>query len=231
MPCLVIFNMAKRYWVYFFEVGDTLALGQCKGNFNDRKYNYQTHSPYPVKLLGVIECETEKEMRNLEKTLIRRFSEHNLRGEWFSLADEILTYIQEHADYELGQQALKEGKERNNQYQREYRQIPENRKREQEAERKRYKERYQNDLEYREHIKERQREYWKNNPEYRESQQENNNKRRRERYQNDLEYRERQKKKSHQYRARKKAERLAQSGQSQQPEQLQLPINDNTQED
>ena len=181
--------MVKRYLVYFFRVGDTLALGQCKGKIYDRKQAYQTHSPYPVLCFGVIACETAEDMTNLEQTLIKRFSEHNLRGEWFSLATEILLYIQEHADYELGQQLLEDGKERK-----------------------------------REYYRERRRERYKNDTEYRERQLEYRRKRR-----NDTEYKEYQREYQREYRARKKAERQATD--RQQPEQLQLPINDNIKED
>ena len=176
--------MSKRFLVYFFKSGDALSLGVCKGNFYYRQETYQTHSPYPVELLGVIACETEKDMWELEKTLIKRFSEHKLRGEWFKPAPEILTWIQEHACFELGQQVLEEGLEHKNEQKRKRRRNnPEYRKRHREYKRERYK-----DPEVRKRKNERERE------------------RRRERYQNDPEHREREREYQRKYRQRKKSE-------------------------
>ena len=201
----------ERYLVYFFKIGDALTLGQCKGIFYNRIRAYQTHSPYPVELLGVIECKTEKHMRELEMTLIKQFSEHNLRGEWFELAPEILTYIQDHADYELGQKALADDRERRRErrkdpefrrneqeYHQERRKDPEFRERKNACDRE-YKRERRKDPEYRERKNACNREYQRErrkDPEFRERQRERRK---------DPEYREREREYQREYYARKKA--------------------------
>ena len=138
--------------VYFFATADRLLvkIGRCESNLHERKTSVQNGCPQGIELLGVIQCEDKKDMQSHEKALHRRFKAHNTNGEWHVLAPEISEYIQEFADYKLGQQALEEGRQAKNKEKRESQ-----------------RERYQNDPEYREERLEYNREYnrkWRSDP-------------------------------------------------------------------
>ncbi len=77
--------------VYFITAGDQVKIGFSK-NPKDRARAYQTTSPVPVTLAGVIEDGDEM----LESILHQRFYENRTHGEWFNLTDEISELIAEH---------------------------------------------------------------------------------------------------------------------------------------
>lgn len=52
----------------------------------------QTHSPSEVRIIGVIHEGTKAD----ERALLKRWSAFNTHGEWFSLTDELKTFISEH---------------------------------------------------------------------------------------------------------------------------------------
>ena len=245
--------MMEWFLICFFATADGLSvkIGRCKGNLYTKKRSIQTGNPQKIELLGVIQCEDEKDMLKREKALHRKFKPHRTQGEWFMVIPEISEYIQEFADDELGQQILEDGREADIKAQRKaqrerYRSDPEYRKASREASRERYRsdpeyrearreakrkadrERYRRDPKVREKQNKARRERYRSDPEYRErlkdpKVREARREADRERYRGDPEYRKKRSAYARKYRQRKKAERLAES--SQKPEQLHQKLN------
>lgn len=75
--------------VYFIQQGDNgpIKIGYS-ADPHKRLQSLSTASPYPLRLLKVIDGGWM-----LEQTLHRRFAEHQLEGEWFAPAPELLAFI------------------------------------------------------------------------------------------------------------------------------------------
>ena len=156
----------KRYLVYFFGTDyERVKIGSTMGNIYQRKNQIQTGCPEPIKLLGIIQCIDEGEMKRREIEIHRQFKEFQTSGEWFRLVPEISAYIEDFT--ESGEDILDEACHFRREYHRDYN-------------RKYARERYQNNPE----VRERQRE---NGLKWRENNREYNRERKREWYINNKE--------------------------------------------
>lgn len=72
--------------IYFVQAGDEgpVKIGTSKF-VNERLATLQTHSPYPLRLIGTIEGDEAK--------IHARFSHLRLHGEWFRPGDDLLEFI------------------------------------------------------------------------------------------------------------------------------------------
>ena len=230
----------QRFLVYFWATADmfSVKIGFCISNLDKNRAELQRGCPQKIELLGVIQCEDKEDMLSSERTLHKRFKEHNTIGEWHVLASEISEYIQEFADYELGQQILNEDHKIYIEKDRErYKNDPEARKLRNKRLREQKRERYQNDPEFRMKELEKGRKWREENREIcrnctkkwrnknRVKLREYDKKYQNERYQNDPEFRvskiKRNREYGYKYRQRKKSQRLAENT-SQKPLQLEL---------
>lgn len=78
----------------YFILGETtqlikIGVANCA---EQRLSNLRTGCSEPLMLLAVVLC---PKRGDLERELHRRFAKHRVRGEWFSPAPEIITYIAE----------------------------------------------------------------------------------------------------------------------------------------
>ena len=109
----------KRYLVYFFGTDyERVKIGHCKGNLYNRRNHIQNGCPDPIKLLGIILCRDEAEMRKCEISLHEKFREYHTIGEWYRITPEVSAYI-EHST-EPGKDILKEDHQIILEYGREY---------------------------------------------------------------------------------------------------------------
>ena len=190
----------KRFLVYF--VGNDnpafVKIGHCKSNFASRVKQIQNGCPFPIKPIGIILCESEETMRDLEHTLKKRFKKHHSHGEWFKLDTEVSAYINREAQSgtEIYDSDRKAERERNR---KRYAQDSEYRERKLRDSRKQQQD--WRSPEYREKRNERNRKRYAQDPKYREKRNEHNRKR----YAEDPEYREKQIKSSREYQCRKKS--------------------------
>ena len=103
---LVKGHIMERYLVYFFGTDfERVKIGCCKANLYNRQQQIQVGCPDPIKLLGVIQCKDEWDMKSTEEVLHYQFKEYNTIGEWFRLVPEISAYIEEFT--ESGKDILK----------------------------------------------------------------------------------------------------------------------------
>ena len=98
-PPLFLMDKTKRFLVYFVGSNNPafVKIGHCKSNFASRVKQIQNGCPFPIKPIGIILCESEETMRDLEHTLKKRFKKHHSHGEWFKLDPEVLAYIKKEA--------------------------------------------------------------------------------------------------------------------------------------
>lgn len=91
-----------KHYVYFLECKGFIKIGKGR----DVKYRIgelQSGNPFPLECLGVIECNCKREEDTngrycvTEPRLHERFREFNHMNEWYSGAEELRHYIQEHA--------------------------------------------------------------------------------------------------------------------------------------
>jgi hypothetical protein len=77
--------------VYFIQQGDNgpIKIGYS-ADPQRRLQSLSTASPYPLRLLGVLDGDM-----TLEQTLHHRFADHQLEGEWFAPVPELLAFIAE----------------------------------------------------------------------------------------------------------------------------------------
>jgi len=80
--------------VYFIQIGDFIKIGHAK-NVKQRLSDIQTSCPYDATLLGEIGV---KHPKRFEGSLHKRFATAHHRGEWYSITDDLLSYITENAD-------------------------------------------------------------------------------------------------------------------------------------
>ena len=142
----------KRYLVYFFGTEfDRVKIGRSSANLYMRQSRIQVGCPERIKLLGIIRCKDEVEMKSREKELHRQFKEFQTSGEWYRLTPEISAYIEDFAA--SGEDILDEDRRLGNadmrEYQREY-----------------HNQRYQNDPEYRQRLCKNAKKTRENNREY-----------------------------------------------------------------
>lgn len=78
---------AARQSVYFMLVGDAVKIGISR-NVNRRINEFQVALSRPIDAVYV-----EKGRQFTETGLHKKFERHRLRGEWFSLSDEIKGYV------------------------------------------------------------------------------------------------------------------------------------------
>jgi transcriptional regulator of acetoin/glycerol metabolism len=76
--------------IYFIQAGNDgpIKIGWTTNGIKERLANLQTSSPYPLKLLGVMEGELKDELQ-----LHRMFSEYLVTGEWYSSNKDLLNFI------------------------------------------------------------------------------------------------------------------------------------------
>lgn len=77
--------------VYFIQCGAFVKIGQG-GNLRKRIKYIETHTPYEVRLLGVVPCFRDQ-CRREELALHLRFQHLHHRLEWFHLTPEITAFI------------------------------------------------------------------------------------------------------------------------------------------
>lgn len=77
----------RETYIYFIEMQGHIKIG-ISDNWKKRFSAIQSSSPFPVTPLLVL-----KRKLGLEKELHDRFSEHHVRGEWFSDHAEIRAFI------------------------------------------------------------------------------------------------------------------------------------------
>jgi hypothetical protein len=75
--------------VYFISCRDCVKIGIARDTAF-RLREMQVHCPYEMTLLGVTDGG-----RSVERGLHQRFARYRIRGEWFSLSDEIQQFIRE----------------------------------------------------------------------------------------------------------------------------------------
>ena len=202
---LFLMDRTKRFLVYFVGSDNPafVKIGHCKSNFASRVKQIQNGCPFPITPIGIILCESEEIMRDLEHTLKKKFKKHHSHGEWFKLDTEVSAYINREAqsgteiydsDHEMRRKVARERQRERYANDPKYRErklrdrrkqqpdwrSPEYRKKRNERNRKRYAE----DLEYREKRKERNRKRYAEDPECREKRKECNR-----RYRSNPEYR------------------------------------------
>jgi len=77
--------VVKKCFVYFVQMGSIgpIKIGVAK-NVERRLESLQTGNPYKLKLLTMIECTNSLKAYDLERKMNSKFSNHNIRGEWFN---------------------------------------------------------------------------------------------------------------------------------------------------
>ena len=86
----------KQPLVYFVQCHDAVKIG--KSIFLPRTLqDLQRGNPYPLQPIAVIPCDTTDTMDTTERDLQKHFSEHHIRGEWFTLCPDIEAYIESEA--------------------------------------------------------------------------------------------------------------------------------------
>ena len=78
--------------MYFIQCGEYVKIGKSN-NVEQRRLALKTGNPYPLNLLGVIECQSEPESYRLENHLHRHFSPWHHEDEWFIIGHQILDFI------------------------------------------------------------------------------------------------------------------------------------------
>ena len=178
------------YYVYFVLCGYRVAIGKAANLYKRLTVYHRTHRD--VFVLGVIPYKSNKQAQEKEKACLKRFEDDNAFRDMFYLSSEMYNWIVENTkDYQ--------------------KYIKIDKKLEQERNRKRHHNRYQNDPKYRENSRKRirnhNRDRYQNNSKYRESEQKRKREYERDRYQNDPEYREQKRKKSQKSRTKKRTHR------------------------
>ena len=127
------------YYVYFVFAGYRVSVGRSKA-LKGRIISYQrTHRD--VFLLGVIECETEKEMKEKEMEVLKKFAGANDFRDMFFLTPDMIDFIVSHTTTLTFKWAGRkesrafDRKSRNSEYQRKYFSKPENKARQKEYQR------------------------------------------------------------------------------------------------
>jgi len=75
-------------YIYAIKAGGTVKIGWA-GDPERRLNDLSLASPLPLRLLGFVEG-----TKATEKILHRRFKEHHLRGEWFSIKGQVVDFIE-----------------------------------------------------------------------------------------------------------------------------------------
>ena len=79
--------------VYFIQCNDDnkyIKIGWTAGKLSSRFKAMQTGCPYPLKILGILDCRS-----GIEHALHHLFREHKVFREWYVPADKILKFIEE----------------------------------------------------------------------------------------------------------------------------------------
>lgn len=81
--------------IYFIQSGNNgpIKIGHTTKNVEQRVRSLQTASPYPLKIIGLIEGDV-----TLEQIIHKKLSKFRLRGEWFKCKPEVLKLIEEGAE-------------------------------------------------------------------------------------------------------------------------------------
>ena len=89
--------------IYFIQCEDSnnyIKIGWTKNHPVRRLKNLQVGCPYPLKIIGLMECDP-----TVERSLHTVFEQYKIINEWFSSAPELLEFIEDNtlslAEYRL----------------------------------------------------------------------------------------------------------------------------------
>jgi hypothetical protein len=86
--------------VYFIQAGrgGPIKIGKSRGDPRVRMRTLQTAHHEQLGLVGTITLSDPVDASLLEAELHRTFYRHRIRGEWFALADDLLSYMMFNCD-------------------------------------------------------------------------------------------------------------------------------------
>jgi len=82
-----LFDMTKGPGVYIHSDGTAIKIGKTATAERQRRRSHQTGNPRDIVLLAWIPGANER-------TLHKRFAHLNIRGEWFRMDSELMTFVQ-----------------------------------------------------------------------------------------------------------------------------------------
>lgn len=76
-------------YIYAISDGNNIKIGKSN-NPHKRIDSLQTSNSNPLYIVATLNCTSQTQAFRLEKKLHRVFSKHRLKGEWFSISEELL---------------------------------------------------------------------------------------------------------------------------------------------
>ena len=92
-----------KHYIYFMQCKGFIKIGKSR-DVKYRQGELQGGNPFKLECLGTIECECESDERTngryceTEPILHEHFKHLKEQNEWYSADEELLNYIQEHAE-------------------------------------------------------------------------------------------------------------------------------------